>query len=893
MATETNSYGFTIPDLDQGKEEPTFQVVSFTGSEALSTPYLFVIKLVSAAENIKNVLYKGAILTIRLGAGSVQYHGVVARFEQIRKESGYVYYEAVLKPKFDILSLTRQSDVFINLSLTDIITAVFQTAVFTDAYSLDLKGPNLNDGATFYAPPAAADSGYNRWSYCCQYEETCFDFLSRIFAREGVYYYFEQGADQEKLCITDNIISHPAPSGTILYKPPSELSTEPEDNVIHGLVYKEEMLPSRVTLMNYNYEKAGQSVMSAAAFVSGDGLMNDTYQGEVRIYGENFSTTEEGTSLAKIRAQEIFCKGETYCGFGTTVPLMPGMLINLVHTNPEFSGEYLVCDVHHQGEQKLALAGSQGTGGENFSYTNTFTLIRSNVQFRPERKTAKPRITGTMNAVIHGETSGQYAELDPCGRYQVDLPFTALAGDAGAIVMKKSAWIRMATPYAGSGATYGMHFPLHKGAEVILSFRDGDPDLPIISGAAFNSQSANPINSSGTVDGEAGVYAPQNLVIQSAGGNKIVMNDTAGEESILIHSPYPEGKGSNIYIGSSEEGEPVFSVKASGDKHEVTIGQEDDIVLGSLNIDVLGSLCEMVLGTANELHVGAFMNVELGQTIEMKGGRKFEYGDTHDKIKKEEKLLAHETVEIAAGSDAVSRAAMESVKTGAAMACAAAGAILAAAGGDIAGATDPEGTHPAREGVVAGACIATGIALQLGAYQALSALTTELANPASKLTMNDKGMTLYTLPTALNGIRIGTNVDAITGTPKTGIVIDSSSNGSVVLFSNTATDVNISLSGSDSILIEKNGCGTITVNANGVVVEYNDANAGKIEVKSDQVIIQKQGGAKLTLSDTAKLEQGSASVELTGNQIKLVGQGINAGGGALSIDAAGMVKIGG
>jgi hypothetical protein len=78
-----------------------------------------------------------------------------------------------------------------------------------------------------------------------------------------------------------------------------------------------------------------------------------------------------------------------------------------------------------------------------------------------------------------------------------------------------------------------------------------------------------------------------------------------------------------------------------------------------------------------------------------------------------------------------------------------------------------------------------------------------------------------------------------------------------------------------------------------VVIQHEAANAGKIEVKSDQVAIQKQGGGALTLDAGAKLAQGSASVELTGNQIKLVGQGINTANGALTIDAAGMVKMGG
>ncbi|MFA6413305.1 MAG: type VI secretion system tip protein TssI/VgrG [Syntrophales bacterium] len=927
MATETNSYGFTIPDLDRDKTEPTFQVESFKGAEALSTPYIFTVSLVSATENISGVLYKRATLTIRLGGQSSRYHGVITRFEQKRKEGDYVYYEAALKPLFDILSLTRQSDVFLNLPLsdtiyadptdtihqaipgstappTDIITPVFQSAGFDGPHTLNLRGPNLNDAATFYAPLQNADDGnYNRWSYCCQYEETCLDFLARIFAREGVYYYFTQGDDQEVLCITDNYLSHPQPSGEILYKTAAELTTEPEANVIQALVCKEEMLPKRVTLLNNNYEQAGQAVLSAMAFVSNDGLTeNTTYRGEVRIYGENFisSANDEGTKLAKIRAQELFCQGRTYSGFGTAVPLMPGMLIKLVHPNPAFSGTYLVRDVHHQGTQKLALAGTQGTEGENFFYTNTFSLISNDsantalgiVQFRPERKTAKPRITGTMNAFIHGDVSDKYAELDQFGRYLVDLPFTASTDTTGQAVMKKSAWLRMATPYAGSGATYGMHFPLHVGAEVILSFRDGDPDLPIIAGGTYNSQSANPINTTGTVSGEAGVYAPQNLVIQSAGGNKIVMNDTEGEESILIHSKYPDEEGSNIYIGSNEEGEPAFSFKASGNKYEVVVGQENDLVLGSLNIGVVGSLFEGVLGMANELHVATSTNATLGGTTELKVGPVFEYKKfSHEEISEKSSLLGHEEVQIAAGSNPIAKTLIQTVATITAGVCAAAGAIMGAAAGEVAGALDPEGTYPVREGVVAETCIAIGVGLQIAALAILKKLSKEMANPASKLTMNAQGITMSTLPTATKGIVIGTNpdpLDVVDHTPISGIKM--TPDGMVTVYNNTVGTVMIELN-SNGICIDRSGGGTVLVTTDGVTVSSVTGN--KVEITNDQVVIEKTGGGTLTLDTGAKLAQGTASVELTGNQIKLVGQGINAAGGALSIDAAGMVKIGG
>ncbi len=69
--------------------------------------------------------------------------------------------------------------------------------------------------------------------------------------------------------------------------------------------------------------------------------------------------------------------------------------------------------------------------------------------------------------------SGQYAELDGQGRYKVILPFD-LSGRSGG---KASAFVRMMQPYAG--ADMGLHAPLHKGAEVLLSFIDGDPDRPV------------------------------------------------------------------------------------------------------------------------------------------------------------------------------------------------------------------------------------------------------------------------------------------------------------------------------------------------------------------------------------------------------------------------------
>ena len=79
-------------------------------------------------------------------------------------------------------------------------------------------------------------------------------------------------------------------------------------------------------------------------------------------------------------------------------------------------------------------------------------------------------------------------ELDGQGRYKVKMPFDLSGRQEG----KASHWLRMVQPYAGTD--HGMHFPLHKGTEVLLTFVEGDPDRPIIAGAVPNPEKPSVIN---------------------------------------------------------------------------------------------------------------------------------------------------------------------------------------------------------------------------------------------------------------------------------------------------------------------------------------------------------------------------------------------------------------
>jgi type VI secretion system VgrG family protein len=448
----------------------TFGVIEFNGEEGLSQLYRFEIQLVSESADIDLEKMLANDVTLKLVNSGVEtrYHGMLAEFEQLHQKGGDTFYRAVLVPRLWQLSLYRVCEVYVEKALPDVIKAVLEEAGLT---SLDYE--------------IALTGEYTPWSHLCEYQETHFDFLSRLMERDGVYYYFEQGDQREKLIVTDARMRHQkSPGNAVEYVPMSGLVGKADKPTVFTLVCKQKQLPKTMVLMDYNYRKPEVELRSEVTVDNGG-------RGEVYLYGEHADTLEESKALAEIRAQELRCRKRTFVGESTVNAIASGFLKELTgHFRNDFNQEYLITEVTHEASQEhdMLQSGDAAAGTTAAFYRNTFTAIAKSVQFRPERLTPKPRIHGTMNAVIDAEGSGTAAELDEHGRYKVRVTFDRTKkGDA-----KASQSVRMATPYAGSD--HGMHFPLRKGTEVLLTFIDGDPNRPIIAGAVPNADNPSMVN---------------------------------------------------------------------------------------------------------------------------------------------------------------------------------------------------------------------------------------------------------------------------------------------------------------------------------------------------------------------------------------------------------------
>lgn len=622
----------------QAVDKNTFAVARFHGEEGLSQLYSFEILLVSekADLDLEAILQSPALFTIKSKNGDLPYHGILASFEQLHKADTWVFYRAVLRPKLWWLTLTHHNQVFLNKKLDQFLSDV-------------LMDGGLSQGLDFQF---RLQGQYPVWDYLCQYSESHFGFLSRWLERDGVYYWFEQGDGGEKMLASDTRIAHlPMPGHeTFHYAPPSGLDAAQADEVVKSFTLKRTPMPKSLLVKDYNYEKPSLDL-------TGRAMVADKGRGEIYIYGEHFKDLGEGNRLAQVRADEWKCREQVFHGMSNAPAIRPGYVFKLDrHYRADFNQNYLTIAMSHEGSQERYLLSGLGVSGlsdkDNLFYRNHFECIPADVQFRPVREAEKPRIHGAISAKIDAAGSGQYAELDSQGRYKVILPFD-LSGRSGG---KASAFVRMMQPYAGQDM--GMHAPLHKGTEVLLSFIDGDPDRPVISGAIPNPETPGPVN-----DGN------QTMVrLKSGGGNVIHMEDQEGSQRILMHSP---SSGSFIRVGykndpddendtetnevddpkgrcmkdnidgikASTEGNMTFEAedmctivhgddfyRVDGDERYIIDGQTEEFVGGASTVMVGGNEFNGVIGASENVNIGFEVALALAGAFELESIVKGEVG---------------------------------------------------------------------------------------------------------------------------------------------------------------------------------------------------------------------------------------------------------------------------
>jgi type VI secretion system secreted protein VgrG len=443
-------------------------LTGFTGQEAMSRLFHFHLTTLSEDTGVDFTQIVGQSVTINVKQSDDSpryFNGIVSHFACTGKEGDMTRYELQMVPK--LWTLTRYADcrIFHNKDVTEIIKSV-----------LDDRGISHEDSYT---------ATYKKLEYCVQYRETDFNFISRLMEQFGIFYFFEHEDGDHTMKVADSTTAYqPCPGAD---SAPFNLATGGLDvgDVVNQWSIGQELRSGKHSLSDYNFTTSSTDLKAEEPTIYTIGS-NDSM--EMFDYPGLYLTQTDGTAVAKLRMQEEEAIHKVAHGAGVMRAFTSGYKFDLKeHPLDAMNASYLLTEIQHVASVG-ATYGDEAAGVED-SYSNHFLCIPADIPFRPARITPKPFVQGPQTATVVGKSSdedtdddqeaggdGEEIWVDKWGRVLVLFPWDR----------KKdcSCWMRVSQDWAGQG--WGMINIPRVGQEVIVSFLEGDPDRPIITGRVYN-----------------------------------------------------------------------------------------------------------------------------------------------------------------------------------------------------------------------------------------------------------------------------------------------------------------------------------------------------------------------------------------------------------------------
>ena len=459
------------------------------GEEGISSLFYFDLQMVStdAAVDFSKIVGKSVTVSLNLDDSKARcINGVVTRFVQTGGNLEFATYHAELRPWLWWLTLRTDSRIFQMKTTPDIIKAVFSDLGFTD----------FKDSTS---------ATYTARDYCVQYQESAFDFISRLMEEDGIFYFFEHEDGKHTLVLADASSANVAcPNlATARFHPAS--GGQHEFDVIFRWSLEQQAVPMTYSSDDYNFETPSAELLATKAGSSG--------RMEVYEYPGGHKAKAGGDGIAAIRLQELqhpalTVRGDSYCR-----AFVPGYKFAMTkHFRADMNTDYVLHRVAHAATHE--------------GYSNSFAAYPLTVPFRPARITPRTRVMGAQTAAVVGK-AGEEIWTDSYGRVKVQFHWD----QKGVKDENSSCWVRVAQGWAGQG--WGMMFLPRIGQEVIVSFLEGDPDRPIVTGSVYNAEKTVPY----ALPGEQTKSTIKSASSKgSVGNNEFRFEDKKDAEEVYVHA---------------------------------------------------------------------------------------------------------------------------------------------------------------------------------------------------------------------------------------------------------------------------------------------------------------------------------------------------------------------
>ena len=606
--------------------EHDLQVLEFNGREAISQPYRFDVELISERPDLDlaSLLHQRAFLAFSPNGDGI--HGLIHRVEQGESGKRLTRYRLAIVPQLAYLAHRTNQRIFQHLTVPQIVAQVLEEhGIVEGRYQFQL-GPSV----------------YPQRDYCVQYDESDLHFVQRLCEEEGIHYHFQHSESGHALTFGDDQTAFAKLGQPTPYIQDSGMTAD--DPVIKRLALRLETRTRSTTRRDYDFEQP--RLLLEAAYQGEQAGENDGLPAlEDYDYPGRYTDRTRGKHLAKRALERHRADYQQLQGQSDQPRLVTGHLLEISeHPRREWNDLWLLTEVLHEGKQPQVLEESvldlpspihgRGAGGEGKAddadftqgYRNRFLATPWDVPYRPQLAHPKPRVLGSQSAVVTGP-AGEEIHCDEYGRVKVQF-FWDREGQADE---KTSCWLRVSSSWAGD--RYGAITIPRIGMEVLVTFLEGDPDQPLVTGCLYHAEHVV------SYDLPANKTRSVFKTLSSPGGggyNELRIEDRKGAEQIYIHAQrdWDENIEHDQKIRVGHERHDTVEANAyshfKAEEHRTThadrkteIKANDHLTVGDSQHIKLGN--GQFIHAGQEIHLSSGLKVvlEAGSELTLKGGGSF------------------------------------------------------------------------------------------------------------------------------------------------------------------------------------------------------------------------------------------------------------------------------
>jgi type VI secretion system secreted protein VgrG len=561
--------------VSRGRVERKLRVAIFKGTERVNDTFDFDLEVVAPHDIDPLNTLEDSILghpgsLVLMGEDQPRViHGVVTGYEVLRAiDLLSVRLRLRLSPRLSLLNLRVHSRIFQELTVPAIVGQILS----------EFRVPHRFELSARYAVK----------TYVTQYHESDYEFLTRILAREGIFFYFRHAPDKEveEVVFTDEAQYRPVHGRTQRLQVRTGRFEIGEGEIVEVGV-RRRIRQTSARIGNFDFRHPHLPLRSIEMQPDAKGAVGDLGTERLGTYLFDHDAEHEPAASADKRDRDATRLLESLRGDGLAIlgstrsrKLMPGhSFVMEGHILESLNREWVVTSITHDG-----ITPELGGGARDEVYKNEVEAAPVETALRMEPHTRRRVIHGTQTATVVGGAEGEVF-TDSYGRVKVQFHWDL----QGKKDEKSSTWIRVSQPWAGP--SFGAQFLPRVGTEVVVSFLDGDPDRPLIIGAVFNGTHPYPFG------------LPQSAT-------------KSGFRSLST----PGGDGASEFSFEDEKGRELVTLKAQRNfALDVTKDQKVDVG-GDATLRVRGQLTENVEGTHTTTVAGGQVTlVTLQKTTQVLG----------------------------------------------------------------------------------------------------------------------------------------------------------------------------------------------------------------------------------------------------------------------------------